>query len=98
MLALLPTAITVFSLVGYFTYSSIHDVDTTLNKRGNDLSEYLSKISEAGIFSDNIELLERHIKTTANENDIHQITILDQDNKVIASVSRDNKSTINKKP
>lgn len=98
LLALLPTAITVFSLVGYFTYSSIHDVDTTLNKRGQDLSKNLSKISETDIFSGNIELLNRHIKTSANEDDIHQITILDHDNKVITSVSHNNKSTIDKKP
>lgn len=98
LLALLPTAITVFSLAGYFTYSSIQDVDTALNKRGLDLSEQLSKISEIGILSNNIGFLDQHIKTTFKDGDIHEITILNKRNNVIASVTHNNNTEIKKNP
>lgn len=98
LLALLPTAITVFSLVGYFTYSSIQDVDTALKNRGHDLSLYLSKVSEVSIFSGNIGLLERHIKSTFIEGDIYQVTILDHDQNTITSITHDNKKKNNSKP
>ncbi len=98
LLALLPTAITVFSLAGYFTYSSIQDVDTALNQRGLDLSEHLSKISEIGILSNNIEFLDRHIKTTYKDGDIHEIIILNIRNEIISSVTHDGKSVVNKSP
>ncbi|MDH5425456.1 MAG: response regulator [Gammaproteobacteria bacterium] len=98
LLALLPTAITVFSLVGYFTYSSIQDVETTLNQRGQDISKYLSKISEVGVYTGDIEFLERHMKTTFTEGDIHKISILDKNNETITSLVHNNTSTVNEKP
>ena len=98
LLALLPTAITVFSLAGYFTYSSIQDVDTALNQRGLDLSKHLSKISEIGVLSNNIEFLDRHIKTTYKEGDIHEIIILNIKNEIISSVTHDGKPLTNKSP
>lgn len=98
LLALLPTAITVFSLAGYFTYSSIQDVDTTLNKRGLDLSEHLAKISEIGMLSKNIAFLDKHIKTTYKDGDIHEITILNIKNEIVASVTHDEKTVISKNP
>jgi len=98
LLALLPTAITVFSLVAYFTYSSIQDVDTALNNRGQTLANYLSTISESGIYSGNTTFLLRQIKKSFSDNDIHKITILDNNNDPIASVAYQHESEVNKKP
>ena len=98
LLALLPTALTVFTLVGYFTYSSIQDVGTTLNERGKNLSKYLSQISEFGVFSGNIELLENLIKKTLNEEDVKKITIRDINNETITSITNKATETTSDKP
>lgn len=98
LLALLPTALTVFTLVGYFTYSSIQDIGTTLNERGKTLSKYLSQISEFGVFSGNIELLESLIRKSLDEDDVKKITITDNNNEVIKSLSKDHPQTQNDTP
>lgn len=98
LLALLPTALTVFTLVGYFTYSSIQDIGTTLNERGKNLSKYLSQISEFGVFSGNIELLENLIIKTLDEDDIKKITIRDSNNDIITSITNKASKNSNDKP
>lgn len=98
LLALLPTALTVFTLVGYFTYSSIQDIGTTLNDRGKNLSKYLSQISEFGVFSGNIELLENLIKKTLDEDDVKKITIRDTNNEIITSITKNVSQNRNDKP
>ncbi|MCK4708090.1 MAG: HAMP domain-containing protein, partial [Gammaproteobacteria bacterium] len=97
-LALLPTAITVFSLVGYFTYSNIQDLSATLHERGKNLSKYLSQISEFAVFSGNIELLETLITKTLNEDDVQQISIVDLDNEIITSMTQKTIKNANDKP
>jgi len=98
LLALLPTALTMFTLVGYFTYSSIQDIGTTLNERGKNLSKYLSQISEFGVFSGNIELLENLIKKTLDEDDVQKITISDNNNDIITSITNKASKNSNDKP
>ncbi len=98
LLALLPTALTVFTLVGYFTYSSIQDIGSTLNERGKTLTKYLSQISEFGVFSGNIELLESLIKKTLNEEDVKRISILDANNEIITSISQKKPFSVKDKP
>ena len=98
LLALLPTALTVFTLVGYFTYSNIQDIGTTLNERGKTLAKHLSQISEFGVFSGNIELLESLIKKTLDEDDVKKISILDTSNDVITSITQTRPFTVKDKP
>ncbi|MDH5392148.1 MAG: ATP-binding protein [Gammaproteobacteria bacterium] len=98
LLALVPTAITVFSLVAYYTYSSINDIGNRLNERGENLSSYLSQVSEFGVFSGNTDLLNNLIENTLNEPDIHKVAILDINNNVITSINQNKESEINNKP
>ncbi|MDH5518597.1 MAG: response regulator [Gammaproteobacteria bacterium] len=98
LLALLPTAITVFSLVAYFTYSNINDIGNRLSERGQSLSRYLSQISEFGVFSGNTALLNNLIENTLDDPDIYKVEITDHNNTIITSITQNKESVVSKKP
>jgi two-component system sensor histidine kinase BarA len=98
LLALLPSALTIFALVGYFTYSSIQDISDTRDERGHTLAKYLAQVSEFGVISGNIELLEKLIQKTLKEDEVRKVTIRGAGNEVLASIEQNEIIPVIKKP
>lgn len=98
LLALLPSALTIFALVGYFTYSSIQDLGNTRDERGHTLAKYLSQVSEFGVISGNIELLEKLIQKTLKEDNIREVTIRGANNEILTSVAQTEITPVARKP
>jgi len=85
LLALLPSALTIFTLVAYFAISNIQDLNKSLDEYGTTLSNHLSTATEFGLISGNITLLKGLISKTLNEEEIYEITIRDNNNKIVIS-------------
>jgi two-component system, NarL family, sensor histidine kinase BarA len=89
LLTLVP--LLVFSLVlgQYTVMSRIDDLEAALRERGDTLARYLAAESEFGLFSEDRAQLDRLAASLLDEQDVHAVTIMDADRRVITRVLRD---------
>jgi len=78
-LALLPSVMILVSLVGYFTYTLIAEVDTLLAQRGVALARQLSPAAEFALFAGDRAALQHLTDAAARERDVASVTIKDKD-------------------
>ena len=76
-LALAPSVMILFTLVAYFTYQGIREVDVSLSERGKLVARRLSVGSEFAIFAGDRLALQRLSDAALGEADVSSITVLD---------------------
>ncbi len=88
-LALLPSVTILLTLVGYFTYTRIAEVDVVLAQRGNSLARQLAPGTEFALFAGDSAALDRLAKSAAREVDVAGVTITDARGRVVAREKSD---------
>ncbi|MDH5765543.1 MAG: response regulator [Gammaproteobacteria bacterium] len=82
--ALLPTIIITVVLAIYYNYSQIVGLEQSLHERGRLITDQLASASEYGVFSNNLEILDKITSNTIIEmDDIIEIAITDQYNVIL---------------
>jgi len=84
-LALLPSAMILVSLVGYFTYARIAEVDAALAQRGVALARQLAPGAEFALFAGDRAALQHLTDAAAREADVATVMITDKDGKPMAT-------------
>ena len=83
ILALAPAALISSSLIAYFAYTRIHDMDHALAARGGDIVANLAPAAEFSVFSGNRAALDQLAHAVLRSADLAQIVILDRDGRVL---------------
>jgi signal transduction histidine kinase/CheY-like chemotaxis protein len=86
-LALLPSALILVTLVTYFTYTRIAEVDTALAQHGLSIARQLGPGTEFALFAGDRAALQRLADAAARDSDVARVTITDREGRVLA-VSR----------
>ena len=76
-LALAPSVMILFTLVAYFTYQGIREVDISLSERGKLVARRLSVGTEFAIFAGDRAALQRLTDAALREADVSSITVHD---------------------
>src|SRR5262245_13754276 len=87
-LALMPSIMILITLVGYFTYTRIAEVDVLLAQRGIALARQLAPGTEFALFAGDRAALERLATAATREADVISVTITDAQQHVLARVGR----------
>ncbi len=74
-LSILPTLIVAISLSFYFSYNRINYIEDSLFQKGRSLASFLAPACEYGVFSGNMEILDKIISKTLEEKDVTSVTI-----------------------
>jgi len=85
VLALLPTLLIAISLATYFSFNRYAYIENSLHMKGQLIVNNISSASEYGVFSGNIEILEKIINNALQEKEVIEININDKHNKEIIS-------------
>lgn len=88
-LALLPTLLITLSLASYFSLSRYNAIEESLHLKGQLIADNLAPACEYGVFSGNIEILDKLIDNTLYKEDIVQIAISDSQDNVLISRTRE---------
>ncbi len=83
-LALAPSALILSTLVTYFTYSRIAEVDVALAQHGLSVARQLAPGAEFALFAGDRAALQRLSDAAARESDVASITITDAQGQTIA--------------
>ena len=83
-LALAPSIMILLTLVGYFTYSRIAEVDVLLAQRGKSLARQLAPAAEFALFAGDVATLEKLAMASVDEADVAGVTITDGQGRVVA--------------
>jgi|KBSMisStandDraft_5_1062788.scaffolds.fasta_scaffold00769_9 signal transduction histidine kinase len=86
-LALLPSVTILLTLVGYFTYMRIAEVDVVLAQRGNSLARQLAPGAEFALFAGDSSALDRLAQSVAREAGVASVTITDARGQVVAGAT-----------
>ena len=86
-LALLPSVMILLTLVGYFTYTRIAEVDVVLAQRGNSLARQLAPGAEFALFAGDTAALDRLAQSAVREADVASVTITDARGRVVAGAT-----------
>jgi two-component system, NarL family, sensor histidine kinase BarA len=95
-LALLPTLIVAISLSFYFSYSRINYIEETLLQKGQSLASFLAPACEYGVFSGNLEILDRIISKALNEEDVTSVSISNAYDEILitrSNIEKNNKTS-----
>ncbi|VAW64180.1 BarA sensory histidine kinase (= VarS = GacS) [hydrothermal vent metagenome] len=84
-LALLPTLLITISLATYFSFNRYAYIENALHMKGQLIVNNISSASEYGVFSGNVEILEKIIDNALQEKEVTKIVIRDKHNKEIIS-------------
>jgi HAMP domain-containing protein len=93
-LALMPSIMILLTLVGYFTYARIAEVDVLLAQRGVALARQLAPATEFALFAGDRAALDRLASTAAREADVIDVTITDAQAHVLAHSGRQDSSDL----
>jgi len=85
VLAILPALFVGIILAGYFTYSQIEYISTSLQKHGQSIAAQIAPASEYAVYSGNTALLVPTLKNALNDQDVVAVIIKDKDNKILIS-------------
>ena len=88
-LALLPSVMILLTLVGYFTYTRIAEVDVVLAQRGNSLARQLAPATEFALFAGDSAALNRLAQSAVRETDVASVTIADARGRIVAGATSD---------
>src|SRR4051812_4650995 len=83
-LALAPSVMILFTLVAYFTYQGIREIDLSLSERGKLVARRLSVGTEFAIFAGDRVALQRLTDAALNEADVSGITVQDREGNELA--------------
>ncbi len=83
-LALTPSVLILLSLVTYFTYSSIAEVDVSLAQHGRSIARQLAPGAEFALFAGDRAALQRLTDAAAREMDVESVTITDAQGQPLA--------------
>ncbi len=88
-LALLPTLIIAFALASYFSFVRYTSIEDAFHIKGELIAKNLAPASEYGVFSSNLEILDKLITNSFLENDITNITISNSRDEILVSRTRE---------
>jgi two-component system, sensor histidine kinase len=86
-LALLPSVMILLTLVGYFTYIRIAEVDVLLAQRGNALARQLAPGTEFALFAGDSAALDRLAQAAVREADVASVTITDAGGRIVSGAT-----------
>lgn len=84
LLGLLPALLVAVVLGAYLSYTRLHDLDTTLRQRGDDLTRYVAQGAEFAVVSGNREALEQLLEWARREGELRHASIYGTDGRAIA--------------
>ncbi len=84
-LALFPTLIIVVALAIYFSYSRISSMEKALHQKGQLIADHLAPACEYGVFSGNLEILDKLITKTLVEKDVISVTVSNAYDEILLS-------------
>ncbi len=87
-LALLPTLLIAFSLASYFSYIRYTSIEESFHMKGQLIADNLAPACEYGVFSGNIDILDKLISNTLLESDVVNITISNNHDQILLSRTR----------
>jgi signal transduction histidine kinase len=77
LLALAPSVLILLTLVTYFTYTQIAEVESSLEQRGRSVARQLAPGAEFALFAGDRAALQRIADAAARETDVASVTIAD---------------------
>jgi signal transduction histidine kinase len=83
-LALTPSVLILLSLVTYFTYTRIAEVDVSLAQHGRSIARHLAPGAEFALFAGDRAALQRLTDAAAREADVESVTITDAQGQTLA--------------
>jgi len=88
LLALLPALLVALVLTGYFTWSQLRYISTSLQRHGDSISSQIAPAAEYAVFSGNTDELRKILShTIENDKDIIGITISNADDVILLTLS-----------
>ena len=84
VLTLVPTIAISILLAAYFTTARLHDLEDALRDRGYAISLQLAPISEYGVFSGNIQALQRIANRALDEPEVRAVSIFNKEGRLLA--------------
>ena len=93
-LALAPSVMILLALITYFTYTSIAEVDISLERHGISVARQLAPGTEFALFAGDRAALQRLTDAAVHESDVARVTITDAHGQALAQSGQDERLKI----
>ena len=84
VLTLVPTIAISILLAAYFTTARLHDLEDALRDRGYAIALQLAPVSEYGVFSGNVQALQRIANRALDEPEVRAVSIFNKEGRLLA--------------